>query len=112
MRILRVVLFAWIVTDCGVALGWLLGLPLGRQTSFMAGVVLGTLAILLAVKLLVRRGWLNPERRRGASIGGLCGFAVAASFAWVSVDRPVVALLLFGIVGVSMMLGAGPSAAR
>ena len=112
MRTLRVILFVWILTDCGVALGWVLGSPLGRQTSFMASVVLGTLAILLAVKLLVRRNWLHPERRRGASIGGLCGFAIAASFAWVNVDRPLTALLMLGFVGVSMILGAGPSAVR
>ena len=112
MRTLRVVLLVWILTVGGAALGWLLGAPLSRQTSFMAGVVLGTLAILLAIKLLVRLNWIDPERRRGGSIGGLCGFAIAASLAWVNLDQPIAALLLLGLVGVSVMLGAGPGAAR
>jgi len=112
MRTLRVVFFTWILTDCGVALGWLLGVAFGRQTAFMASVAVGTLAILLAIKLLVRLDWINPERRRGGSIGGLCGFALAASFAWVNVDRPLVAFLLLGFVGIAVMLGAGPSQAR
>lgn len=112
MRTLRVIVLVWILTDCGVALGWLPGLALGRQTAFMASIVLGTLAILLAIKVLVRLDWLNPDRRRGGSIGGLCGFAIAASLAWVNPDQPVAALLWLGIVGLSVMIGAGPSAAR
>ncbi len=111
MRLLRVVVFAWIVTDCGAALGWALGRPFGRQALFLCSIVVGTLAILLAIKLLVRFGWFNPERRRGGAIGGLCGFALAAAFAAMNLDRPFVALLAMALVGVSVILGAGPSAA-
>lgn len=112
MRTLRVVTFVWMLTGCGAALGWLLGQPFGRQTFFLTSIMLGTLSILLALKLLVRFGWINPERRRGGSIGGLCGFAIAAPLAAMNLDQPLVALAILGFVGIAVMLGAGPSAAR
>lgn len=112
MRTLRVITVTWILVDCGVALGWLLGQPFGRQTSFLLSIVLGTLAILFAIKWLVRSGWIDPERRRGGSIGGLCGFALAAPLAAMNLDQPVVALSVLAFVGIAVMIGAGPSAAR
>jgi hypothetical protein len=112
MRTLRVVLLAWLLTDCGAALGWALGRPFGRQAFFMGGIILGTLAILLAIRLVASFGWLNPERRRGGSIGGLCGFALAAPLAAMNLDAPLVPLLVMAIVGIGVVLGAGPSAVQ
>ena len=110
MRILRVVLLAWLLTDCGATAGWEIGKPFGGP--FVCGVVVGTLAILLAIRLLASFGWLDPDRRRGGSIGGLCGFALAAPFAAMNVDKPLVPLAAFAFVGISVILGAGPSAAH
>jgi len=110
MRILRVVALAWLLTDCGAAAGWELGRVFNLQ--FLGAIVVGTLAILLAIRLLASYGWLNPDRRRGGSIGGLCGFALAAPFAAMNIDKPLVPLLSLGFVGISVILGAGPSAAR
>lgn len=109
MRTLRVVILAWLLADCGVALGWAVGRPFGRQELFLGAIVLGTLAILLAIRLLASLGWLNPERRRGGSIGGLCGFALAAPLAAMNLDTPLVPLLVMGIVGIGVIVGAGPS---
>jgi hypothetical protein len=111
MRTLRVVVLTWFLTDCGAALGWALGKPFGRQQLFLGGIVLGTLAILLAIKLLVRFEWLNPERRRGGSIGGLCAFALAAPFT-MNMDTPLVPLLLMLFVGLGVIAGAGPGAVQ
>ena len=114
MRILRVIIITWLLTGCGVALGWIVTQTFGRQTSFLVSVVLGTLAILLAIKRLARRGWLNPDRRRGGSIGGLCGFAIAAPLAKMAMynDQPLVALLCIGLVGVGVVAGAGSGATQ
>lgn len=109
MRILRVVLVAWLLTACGSLVGWLLGHVIGRPE--IGGVVVGTLAILLALRVLADAGWFNPERRRGGSIGGLCGFALAAPLATMNLDAPVVAFSVMLLVGVGVILGAGPSAA-
>lgn len=110
MRTLRIIVFAWLLTDCGAALGWALGRPFGRQALFLGGIMLGTLAILLAIRLLAGFGWLNPDRRRGGSIGALCGFALAAPLAAMNLDAPFVPLLVMAIVGVGVILGAGPRA--
>jgi hypothetical protein len=112
MRILRVVVLAWILTDCGAALGWALGRPFGRQALFLGAIMLGTLAILLAIRLVSGFGWLNPDRRRGGSIGALCAFALAAPLAAMNLDSPVVPLLVMGFVGIGVILGAGPSAVQ
>lgn len=78
----------------------------------MGAIMLGTLAILLAIRLVAGFGWLNPERRRGGSIGGLCGFALAAPLAAMNLDTPLVPLLVMAIVGIGVVLGAGPSAVQ
>ena len=115
MRTLRVVFLVWLLTDCGVAIGWGLGSLFGRQEMFLGGVALGTLAILLAIRVLATSGWLNVDRRRGGSIGGLCGFALAAALAATTLDThlaPLVPLLVMCLVGVGVIVGAGPSAAQ
>lgn len=112
LRTLRVVGFTWLLVDVGAALGWLLGQPFDRQARFLSAIVVGTLAIMLALKLMVGFGWLNPDRRRGGSIGGLCGFAISAPLAAMNLDRPLVALGLMGFTGIAVLLGAGFSAAQ
>lgn len=112
MRTLRVIAVAWLLTDCGAALGWALGRPFGRQALFLGAIILGTLAILLAIRVVAGFGWLNPDRRRGGSIGALCAFALAAPFAAMNLDEPYVPLLVMALVGVGVVLGAGPSAVR
>jgi hypothetical protein len=112
MRTLRVIVLAWLLTDCGAALGWAVGRPFGRQALFLGAIMVGTLAILLAIRLVAGFGWLNPDRRRGGSIGGLCGFALAAALAWAGHGTPLLALLVTAIVGIGVILGAGPSAVR
>lgn len=112
MRILRVVVVTWLLTACGVALGWVGGAVFSRQAGFLAAVTLGTLAILLAIRIATTNGWLRLDRRRGGSIGGLCGFAVAAPLAKMNLDKPLLALTFIVIVGITVVLGAGPAATR
>ena len=112
MHILRVVVLTWLLTDGGAVLGWAFGKQFGRQQLFLGGIALGTLAILLAIKLLVRLAWLDPERRRGGSIGGLCAFALAAPIAAMNMDTPLVPLVVMVLVGLGVIAGAGPSAVQ
>jgi hypothetical protein len=112
MRHLRIVVLAWLIAGCGVVVGRMIGSLFGRQGAFLGAVVAGTLAILLAVQLMIRVRWLDPERRRGGSIGALCGFALAAAAAGIPAGRPLIQLLTFVLVGAGLLLGAGPGAAR
>ncbi len=111
MRFVRVVLIAWGVTALGGGLGALLGGPWGAAGRFVGATMCATLAVLLAVRLLISRGWFDPERRRGASIGGLVGLALAAPFAQMDLAMPL-PLLPLVLVGLVMILAAGWRAVR
>jgi hypothetical protein len=110
MRHLRVLLLAWLIAMAGSLGGWLIGIPVSRQGSFLGAVMLGTLAILLAIQILVRLGWLDPDRRRGGSIGALCGFALAAPLAFMLLGSPLLEAAAFFLVGIGVVAGAGPGA--
>ncbi len=112
MRHLRVLLVSWFIAGLGAVIGRILGSPFGRQGAFLGAVVGGTLAIMLAVQVLIGMGWLDPERRRGGSIGALCGFALAAAAAGIPVGEPLIQLTTFVLVGAGMLVGAGPGAVR
>ncbi len=112
IRLLRVFVLSWLIAGAGAVLGRILGSPFGRQGTFLGAVVGGTLAIMLGVHLLIQFGWLDPDRRRGGSIGALCGFALAAAAAGVPAGEPLLKLLTFVLVGAGMLVGAGPGAVR
>jgi hypothetical protein len=112
MRHLRVVLLAWLVTGIGAVVGSLVGGMFGRQGMFIGTMVGGTLALLAAIGLLASLGWLDPERRRGGSIGGLVGFALASPFIFMNLDTPIVPIGVTLLVGAGVVLGAGRGAVR
>lgn len=111
-RQLRVVVVAWGMAFAGAFLGGLIGSTLGEKWRFLAAMVGGTLAILYMVGWLVRRGWYDGDRRRGGTIGALCGFALAAPIAWINLDLPLVPVLIVALVGLGMVAGGGWRAAR
>ncbi len=108
---LRVVLVAWGVTALGGIVGALLGSFWGTAGRFVGATMCATLAVLVTVRLLTSRGWFDPERRRGASIGGLVGLALAAPFAQMDLAMPL-PLLPLVLVGLVMILAAGWRAVR
>jgi hypothetical protein len=113
MRQLRVIVIAWWITGAGAVVGSLLGDVTGARDMVGAS-VLGTLALLFGIRVLASRNWLDPDRRKGGSIGGLVGFALAAAFAAVRFGTPSL-LVLAGstlLVGVGVLVGAGWDAAR
>lgn len=112
MRHLRVAILCWIVTAAGATLGSLAGTPFGRQGLFLAATIVGTLAVLLAIRAVTSLGWLDVERRKGGSIGGLVGFALGAPLGLMNLDAPLIAIAALALVGVGVLVGAGPNAVR
>ncbi len=114
MRQLRVVFLTWALAGIGAGLGAGLGKVFGRQGVFLGAMVGATLAILYAMRLLISVKWFDGERRRGGTIGGLCGLAVAAPLAsiFLNLELPLVAVLVALLTGVGVLAGSGWGAAR
>lgn len=112
MRHIRVGLFAWLLTAAGATIGAVAGNLVGQQGLFLGASVLATLAVLLAIELLVERGWLDGERRRGGSIGGLSGLAIGGPVALMNLHSPLLAIAALAMVGVGVLFGAGRNAVR
>jgi hypothetical protein len=114
MRQLRVILVTWALAGLGAGLGIGLGKWFGRQGVFLGAMVGATLAILYAMKLLVSIHWFDGDRRRGGTIGALCGLAIAAPLAsiFLNLNLMIVAVLVASITGVGVLAGAGWRAAR
>lgn len=111
MSFLRVIILAWLVTAVSGGVGAVFGGIWGTKGRFVGATVLATLGVLLTVRILTRLGWFDPERRRGASIGGLVGLALAAPFAQMHLPMPW-PFLPVALVGIVMILAAGPKAVR
>lgn len=112
MRYLRLIVVTSILTGFGALLGVIVGQPLGRRTTMLGAMVGGTLALLAALQFVGRRGWFNPDRLKGGSIGGLVGLSLASPLAVMTGQRPGVLLAASALVGVGVLIGAGPSSAR
>ncbi len=112
IRVLRVVLVISLVALLGAALGALIGVPFGQRTSFFAATVVATLAVLESLRLVIRFGWFDPERRRGGAIGGLVGLAVGAPFVVMGFGQPWLSIAGVLVVGLGAVVGAGPAATR
>ena len=110
MRHLRVALVTWLLAALGVVLGAAAGEFFGRQGLLFGATILGTLAVLVSINLVVERGWLDPKRRRGASIGGFVGLAFGCTLALMNLDSPPLAVLALALVGGGVLLGAGTNA--
>lgn len=112
MRLLRLLLLTSLITAIIAGLGVLIALPFGGRTQFIAGTVVGTLGVLLAIRAVIHLGWFDVERRRGGSIGGMVGLALASPLVAMS---PTNLLAIAGaslLVGACVIVGSGTSAAR
>jgi multidrug transporter EmrE-like cation transporter len=112
MKQLRVIVVTWALAGLGAGAGAGLGKLFGPQGVFLGAMVGATLAILYAVKLLVALHWFDRERRRGGTIGGLCGLALAAPLASMNLDSPPIAVAVAALTGIGVIAGAGWKAAR
>lgn len=107
MHARRTLLFTWFVTGGGALAGSILGGLLGNAALFIGGVIGGAGAVVMAVVVMVRFGWVAREVRLGAIIGGVIGFAIAAMLAVTNLRSPIVPILSSALSGVGVLLGAG-----
>ena len=112
MRLLRLLLLTSLITAAVAGLGVLLALPFGGRIQFIAGTVAGTLGVLLAIRGVIRLGWFDVERRRGGSIGGMVGLALAAPLVAMTPTNLLVIAAASLLVGACVIAGSGTSAAR
>lgn len=112
MRYLRLIIVTSILTGLGALAGVLAGRPLGRRTAMLGAMVGGTLTLLAALRFVGRLGWFDPDRLKGGSIGGLVGLGLASPLAVMTGQHVGVLIAASALVGVGVLVGAGPSAAR
>ncbi len=112
MRHVRLLVLTWIITATGAFVGSVLGNAFGRKGLFVGAMVGGTLALLAAIQLVSALRWLDADRQRGGAIGGLVGFGFASTLAVMYLQTPVIAVLVASLVGIGVILGAGPGAVR
>ena len=97
----------WALAGLGAVIGSALGSGAGRPGLFGGGVVGGVLGVVTAVLGLTKLQWLLAEDRRGALVGGIVGFAVAAPIAVTNLHTPMAPVLLCGLSSVGLLLGVG-----
>ncbi len=107
MRPLLILVVAWALAGLGAVVGSMFGNEVGPTGLRVGAVVGGIVAIGGAVLLLVRRLWLPAEDRRGALIGGIGGFVLAAPIAVANLHTPVIPVLICSLAGAGMLLGVG-----
>ena len=107
MKPFRTFLAAWGLAGLGAVIGSILGNAAGKPGLFAGAIVGGLLGVAAAVAGLAKLRWLLPEDRRGASIGGIVGFAVAAPIAVTNLHTPVIPVLICGLAGAGLLLGVG-----
>lgn len=101
-----VFLAAWALTGLGAVIGSILGHGAGKAGLFAGAAVGGVLGVGAAVVILAKLQWLSPGDRRGAVVGGIVGFAVAAPIAVSNLQTPVTPVLTCALAGVGLLLGA------
>jgi hypothetical protein len=100
-------LTAWALAGLGAVIGSILGNAAGKPGLFAGAVVGGVVGVGAAVVALTKLQWLAPEDRRGAFVGGIVGFAVAAPIAVTNLHTPVTPMLICGLAGAGLLLGVG-----
>jgi hypothetical protein len=102
-----VFLVTWALAGVGAVIGSILGNAAGKLGLFAGAVVGGIAGVGAVVAALTKLQWLSPEDRRGALVGGIVGFVIAAPIAVTNLHSPVVPVLSCALAGVGLLLGVG-----
>ena len=107
MRPIPAFLAAWMLAGLGAVIGSILGNGVGKPGLFLGAGVGGILGVTAAVVVAARFHWLSRADRAGGIVGGIIGFAIAAPIAVVNLHTPITPVLICGLAGVGVLLGAG-----
>ena len=102
---IRSFLVAWALAGLGAVIGSVLGHAAGKTGLFTGAVFGGLAGVGAAITGLGKLQWLPFEDRRGALVGGIVGFAIAAPIAVANLHTPVTPVLISGLAGVGLLLG-------
>lgn len=100
-------LIAWMLAGLGAVIGSILGNGVGKRGLFVGAVVGGIVGVAAAVAASSRLQWLSRQDRGSGLVGGIIGFAIAAPIAVANLHTPVTPVLICGLAGVGVLLGAG-----
>jgi hypothetical protein len=103
----RALFTTWALAGLGAVIGSILGNAAGKAGLFAGAVIGGLLGVAAAVAALAKLQWLAGEDRRGAFVGGVAGFAVAAPIAVTNLRAPIIPVLICGLAGIGLLLGVG-----
>jgi hypothetical protein len=105
-------LTAWALAGLGAVIGSILGNAGGKRGLFAGAIVGGVAGIGAAVGFLSKLRWIPAEDCRGAFFGGVVGFGIAAPIAVANLHTPITPVLICGLVGAGVILGAGVARRR
>lgn len=103
----RTLFFTWFVTGGGAFLGSVLLAFFGKAALFAGGMLGGAGAVVMAVFVMVRFGWMQQDVRNAAIVGGLIGFALAAIVAVTNLSGPIIPVLSGSLAGGGVLMGVG-----
>jgi hypothetical protein len=98
---------SWGLAGLGAIIGSIAGSAAGKPGLFIGALVGGVAGVWVAVAALLKVQWLPPSDRRGALLGGIVGFAVAAPIAATNLRTPVIPVMICGLAGAGLLLGVG-----
>lgn len=107
MRAFPTLLLSWLATGVAAVVGSILGNAAGPRGLMVGAVAGGILGVIAAVGAARRFAWIPREETRGASLGGLAGFALAIPITLTYMQTPLIPVLSCGLVGIGVLLGAG-----
>ena len=105
MKRVWLVLLTWWLAGFGAVVGSALGSGGGKRWLFVGAILGGALSTVSAAGLASRFRLIARQQVRGAAIGGLLGFAIAAPLAASNLHTPVIPVLSTALTGLGALLG-------
>jgi hypothetical protein len=106
MKPVATLVLVWLLTGFGAVAGSILGSAGGKANLFTGAVVGGAALAYLSPIVCSRLGWIASAASRGASVGAVLGFLVAAPIAATNLRTPVIPVLTCSFAGIGTLIGA------